>query len=55
MLGKLQRAHPTLPGHFAPAYFVGSDMLRAYLFFIYGLNADVAIFGIICFNLLFIK
>ena len=33
MLGKLQRAHPTLPGHFAPAYLVGSNMLRAYLFF----------------------
>ena len=36
MLGKLQRAHPTLRGHFAPAYLVGSNMLRAYLFFIYG-------------------
>ena len=35
MLGKLQRAHPTLRGHFAPAYLVGSNMLRAYLFFIY--------------------
>ena len=31
MLGKLQRAHPTLRGHFAPAYLVGSNMLRAYL------------------------
>ena len=39
MLGKLQRAHPTLRGHFAPAYLVGSNMLRAYLFFIYGRNA----------------
>ena len=38
MLGKLQRAHPTLRGHFAPAYLVGSNMLRAYLFFIYGYN-----------------
>ena len=36
MLGKLQRANPTLRGHFAPAYLVGSNMLRAYLFFIYG-------------------
>ena len=36
MLGKLQRAHPTLRGDFAPAYLVGSKMLRAYLFFIYG-------------------
>ena len=36
MLGKLQRAHPTLCGHFAPAYLVGSNMLRAYLLFIYG-------------------
>ena len=35
MLGKLQRAHPTLRGNFAPAYLVGSDKLRAYLFFIY--------------------
>ena len=35
MLGKLQRAHPTLPGHFAPAYLEGSNMLRAYLPFIY--------------------
>ena len=34
-LGKLQRAHPTLRGHFAPAYLVVSNMLRAYLFFIY--------------------
>ena len=32
-VGKLQRAHPTLRGHFA--YLVGSNMLRAYLFFIY--------------------
>ena len=36
MLGKLQRAHPTLRGHLAPAYLEGSNMLRAYLFFIYG-------------------
>ena len=34
-VGKLQRAHPTLRGHFASAYLVGSNMLRAYLFFIY--------------------
>ena len=33
---KLQRAHPTLCGYFAPGYLVGSNMLRAYLFFIYG-------------------
>ena len=25
-----------LHGHFAPAYLVGSNVLRAYLFFIYG-------------------
>ena len=31
----LQRAYPILRGHFAPAYLVGSNMLRAYLFFIY--------------------
>ena len=36
MLEKLQRAHPTLHGHFASDYLVGSNMLRAYLFFIYG-------------------
>ena len=36
MLGMLQRAHPTLRGHFAPAYLVGSNMLRVNLFFIYG-------------------
>ena len=36
MLGKLQRAHHTLHGHFAPAYLGGSNKLRAYLFFIYG-------------------
>ena len=35
MLGKLQRAHSILRGHFAPAYLVGSNMLRANLFFIY--------------------
>ena len=35
MLGKLQRAHCTLLGHFAPAYLDGSNKLRAYLFFIY--------------------
>ena len=38
MLGKLQRAHPTSRGHFAPAYLVGSNKLRAYLFFIYALT-----------------
>ena len=38
MLGKLQRAHPTLRDHFAPAYLVGSYMLRAYLFFIHAQN-----------------
>ena len=36
ILGKLQRAHPTLRGHFAPAYLVESNKVRAYLFFIYG-------------------
>ena len=35
MSGKLLRTHPTLHGHFAPAYLVGSNMLSAYLFFIY--------------------
>ena len=35
MSENIQRAHPTLRGHFAPAYLVGSDMLRAYLFLIY--------------------
>ena len=35
MLGKLQRAHHTLHGHYAPAYLVGSNKLRAYLSFIY--------------------
>ena len=34
-LGKLQRAHHTLRGLFAPAYLGGSNKLRAYLFFIY--------------------
>ena len=38
MLGKLQRAHPTLRGHLAPAYIVGSNMLRAYQLFIYASN-----------------
>ena len=38
ILGKLQRAHPTSRGHFAPAYLVGSNKLRANLFFIYGFN-----------------
>ena len=36
LLGKLQRAHPTLRGHFAPACLVGSNMLRAYVYFVYG-------------------
>ena len=36
MLGKLVRDHPTLSGHFAPAYLGGSNKLRAYLFFICG-------------------
>ena len=40
MLGKLQRAHPTLRGHFAPAYLVDSNMLRAYLFFIYDVRTQ---------------
>ena len=34
MLGKLQRAH------FAPSYLVESDMLRAYLSFIYGHDTE---------------
>ena len=41
MLEKLQRAHPTLRGHFAPAYLVGSNMLRAYPLFIYGLQGSL--------------
>ena len=41
MLGKLQRAHPTLRGHFASAYLIGSYMLRAYLFFIYGFTSII--------------
>ena len=44
MLGKLQRAHPTLRGHFATAYLVGNNMLRAYLFFIYGWQEELKIF-----------
>ena len=42
MLGQLQRAHHTLRGHFTPgpAYLGGSDKLRAYLFFIYGLYTN---------------
>ena len=40
ILGKLQRAHPNLHGHIAPAYFVGSNMHRVYLFFIYGGGGD---------------
>ena len=43
MLGKLQRAHPTLRGHFAHAYLAGSNIFRAYLFRIYGSN-PLAIF-----------
>ena len=46
MLGKLQRAHPNLRGHFAPAYLAGSNMLRAYLFFIYGV--DNCMYDYIC-------
>ena len=41
ILGKLQRAHPTLLGHFAPTYLAGNDKLRAYLFFVYGQNLKV--------------
>ena len=37
-LGKLQTAHHTLRGHFAPAYLGGSIKPRAYLFFIYDLD-----------------
>ena len=32
MLGKLQRAHTTLHGHFPPAYLVGSNILRAHIY-----------------------
>ena len=39
-LVKLQRAHHTLHGHFASAYLVGSNKLRAYLFFIYESMAE---------------
>ena len=45
MLGKLQRAHHTLHGHFAPAYLLGSNKLRAYLFFIYEFTSSK---GVIC-------
>ena len=38
MLGKLQRAHLTLRGHFAPTFLVGINMPRAHLFFIYALT-----------------
>ena len=41
ILGKLQSAHPTFRGHFAPAYLVGSNMLRSYLFFIYGKHLTI--------------
>ena len=41
VLRKLQRAHHTLRGHFAPAYLGGSNKLRAYLFFIYGLPVEI--------------
>ena len=44
MLGKLQRAHPTFRGPFAPAYLVESNMLRAYLFFIYGCRSSLKLF-----------
>ena len=37
ILQKLLRAHHTLRGHFAPAFLGGSNKLRAYQFFIYGL------------------
>ena len=33
--GKVTKSPPHLGGHFASAYLVGSNMLRAYLFFIY--------------------
>ena len=46
ILGKLQRAHPTLRGHFAFAYLVGSNELRAYLFLIYASHGQfLTIFG----------
>ena len=51
MLGKLQRAHPNWHGHFAPDYLVGSNMLRAYLFFFYGTDTFVKEHT----NLIFIK
>ena len=34
-VGKVTKSPSTLRGHFAPAYLLGSNMLRAYLFFIY--------------------
>ena len=33
---KLQRAHPTESGHFAPAYLGGRNKLRVSLQFVYG-------------------
>ena len=41
MLGKLQRAHPTLRGHFVPAYLIESDKLREY--HIYSLSMVLAL------------
>ena len=40
-LGKLQRAHHNLRGHFAPAYLGGGINLRAYIFFIYVWKVNV--------------
>ena len=54
MLEKLQRAHPTLLGHFALAYFGGSNTLRAYLFFIYRLTSFMAEIILAYFNYLII-
>ena len=42
VLGKLQKAHPALRGHFALTNLVESNMPRAYLFFIYGQNSKTA-------------
>ena len=35
ILGKLQRVHYTVCGHFAPAYLGGINKFKAYKFFIY--------------------
>ena len=53
--GKLLRAHQTKSGHSVPAYLGGSNKLRTYLFFIYGIGLILEFVPLKGFNIYLLK